>query len=164
MVPRSLIGSVAVGIVLAFGTVSTTMADMTPSAPRRATPSQPQPSNYELGEKSVQAGDYGRALPLFQKVVKAEPRNADAWNYVGFCHRKLKQLDPALVAYQKALVIDPDHRGANEYLGELYLEMGDTAKARERLEKLRTLCRSGCRELDDLNGAIQAHESTRKGG
>jgi tetratricopeptide (TPR) repeat protein len=158
------IGAVAMAIVFAFGAATPGLADVTPRESRPAAPSRSQPSNFELGEKAADAGDYARALPLFQKVVKAEPKNADAWNYLGFCHRHLKQLEQALAAYQKALAINPDHRGANEYLGELYLQMGDAAKARERLTKLEGLCPSGCKELDDLKTAIQAHESIRKGG
>ena len=52
----------------------------------------------------------------------------------------------ALPAYNKALAIDPKHRGANEYLGELYLQLGDLAKAEERLEKLDDICFYGCGE------------------
>jgi Tfp pilus assembly protein PilF len=121
-----------------------------------------QPTDYEVGLKAVQAGDYQRALVLLQKVVQAEPRNADAWNYVGFSHRKLQQFDQSLVAYQKALAINPDHRGANEYLGELYVMTGELGKARERLAKLQSLCPRGCGEYDDLKKAIEAYQSAQK--
>ncbi|HLF38619.1 MAG TPA: tetratricopeptide repeat protein [Burkholderiales bacterium] len=114
--------------------------------------------------KAVQAGDFQRALALLQKVVQADPRNADAWNYVGFSHRKLKQFDPSLAAYQRALAINPDHRGANEYLGELYLMIGEPEKARERLAKLQSVCPGGCEAYDDLRRAIEAYQSAKKKG
>lgn len=141
--------------VMAAGSSST-------SRPPASFPAQPAP--YDLGVKAVQAGDYARALTLLQKVVQTEPRNADAWNYIGFSHRHLKQFDQSLAAYQKALGIDPGHRGANEYLGELYLQTGDLAKARDRLDKLGALCSSGCKELDDLKKAVKAYESAHKKG
>ncbi len=122
------------------------------------------PSTFDLGEKAVKAKDFERALSLFKKVVRSDPENADAWNYIGFSHRKLDQLDRALPAYQKALAIDPDHRGANEYLGELYLGMGELAKARERLKKLDAICTFGCEEYDDLKRAIKTYEARRKTG
>ena len=127
--------------------------------------SKPSPSStFDLGEKAVKAKDFERALSLLKKVVRSDPQNADAWNYIGFSHRKLDQLDRALPAYQKALVIDPDHRGANEYLGELYLRTGNLGKARERLKKLDAICFFGCEEYDDLKQAIKTYEDRRKKG
>jgi tetratricopeptide (TPR) repeat protein len=122
------------------------------------------PSTFDLGEKAVKAKDFERALSLFKKVVRSDPENADAWNYIGFSHRKLDQLDRALPAYQKALAIDPDHRGANEYLGELYLKTGKLEKARQRLKKLDGICAFGCEEYDDLKRAIKTYEARRKQG
>jgi tetratricopeptide (TPR) repeat protein len=122
------------------------------------------PSTFDLGEKAVKAKDFERALSLFKEVVRSDPENADAWNYIGFSHRKLNQLDRALPAYQKALAIDPDHRGANEYLGELYLKTGELGKARELLRKLDGICAFGCEEYDDLKRAIKTYEARRKKG
>lgn len=149
-------------IVIVLGLASAALAAGTPSTSRPPARPQAQPTDYDLGVKAIQAGDYARALPLFQKVVQADSRNADAWNYIGFSHRQLKQFDQSLAAYQKALAINPDHRGANEYLGELYLQTGDLGKARERLAKLSALCLSGCKELDDLNKAVKMYESAHK--
>ena len=109
--------------------------------------------------KAVKAGNYAAALPLFQKVVEKNANNADAWNYIGYSQRNLKQFDQALVSYQKALAIKPDHRGANEYLGELYLQTGKLAKAKERLKVLDAACFFGCEEFDELKAAIAAYEA-----
>ena len=89
----------------------------------------------------------------------AKTGNADAWDYIGLSQRKLKKFDQALGAYRKALAIDPGHRGANEYLGELFLQTGDLAKAEERLKKLDDICTFGCEEYDDLKAAIKAYKS-----
>ena len=139
-------------VVLTFGLVSQAMAAGTTSksTPRKA-------GDYELGVKAVKAANYDKAIKLLNKVVAAKPGNADAWNYIGFSHRKLKRFDQAMSAYRKALAIDPDHRGANEYLGELYLQTGDLAKAKERLKKLDDVCTFGCEEFDDLKAAIKAY-------
>ena len=122
-----------------------------------------KPSKLQVAEKAIKAGNYNRAIELLQKVVASESQNADAWNYLGFSQRKLKRFDQALSAYQKALAIDPEHRGANEYLGELYLQTGDLAKAKERLKKLDDVCTFGCEEFDDLKQAIKAYEASHKG-
>jgi len=160
---RSL-GTSILAIALILALVSPAMAAGSSSTSRPSAPPRAQPSDYDLGVKAVQAGDYQRALVLLQKVVQAEPRNADAWNYVGFSHRKLKQFDQSLAAYQKALAINPDHRGANEYLGELYLMTGEPQKARERLAKLQSLCPQGCEEYEDLKKAVEAYRSVQKRG
>ena len=149
--------NIFIATVLILGLASTAMAAGS-SSPSRA----PEPeSNFDLGVKAVEAQDFNRALGLLGKVVRADPQNADAWNWIGFSNRKLKRLKVSLVAYKKALAIDPDHRGANEYLGELYLTTGDLAKARARLDKLDGICFFGCEEYDDLKRAIKAFEAAQ---
>ncbi len=140
--------------LLTFGLVSQAMAAGTSS-----TSTKRKAGDYELGVKAVKAANYEMAIKRLSKVVAAKPGNADAWNYLGFSHRKLKRFDQALGAYRKALAIDPDHRGANEYLGELYLQTGDLAKAKERLTKLDDICTFGCKEFDDLKAAVKAYKS-----
>ncbi len=140
--------------------VSLASAVLAAGSPSESTPPTP-PGDYENGVKAVKAGDYPRALSLLGKVVGKEPRNADAWNYIGFSHRKQKRFDQARIAYRKALAIEPDHRGANEYLGELYLQTGKLAKAKERLKTLDSACFFGCEEYDDLKAAIAAYEKRR---
>jgi Flp pilus assembly protein TadD len=117
------------------------------------------PAEYEKGVKAVKVNDFVVALPLFKIVVEKDPTNANAWNYLGYSYRKLKQFDEALVAYKEALAIKPDHRGANEYIGELYLETGQLAKAKERLKVLDSACLFGCEEYDELKAAIAAYET-----
>ena len=141
--------------VLSVGLVSAAMA--------AGSTSPSKPSKLAVAEKAVKAGNYNRAIELLQKVVAGDSQNANAWNYLGFSQRKLKKFDQALGAYQKALAIDPEHRGANEYLGELYLQTGNLAKAKERLKKLDDVCTFGCEELDDLKQAIKAYEASNKG-
>ena len=122
-----------------------------------------KPSELADAETAIGVGDYNRAIGLLEKVIADDPQNADAWNFLGFSQRNLKRLDQALDAYRKALAIDPEHLGANEYLGELYLQTGDLAKAKERLEKLDDACTFGCDEFDDLQQAIEEYEANQQG-
>jgi Flp pilus assembly protein TadD len=149
-------------VVLTLALIPPAMAAGSSSTSRPADRPRAQLSDYDLGVNAVRAGDYQRALGSLQKVVQADPRNADAWNYIGFSQRNLRHFDESLAAYQKALAINPDHRGANEYLGELYLKTGDPEKARERLSKLRSLCPAGCSEYDDLKKAVDAYQPVQK--
>jgi len=140
--------------VLSFVLASTAMA-----AGSSSSSTQSKDDYYNQGVKAVKTANYKEAVKLFNKVVAAKPTDADAWNYLGFSNRKLEKFDLALSAYQKALAIDPKHRGANEYLGELYLQTNDLAKAKERLKRLDDICTFGCEEFDDLKAAITAYEN-----
>ena len=104
----------------------------------------------------VESGDYGEALAILQELEREEPDNPDILNMLGYASRKTGRLDDAFIWYGKALAIDPLHRGANEYLGELLLETGDVENARERLAVLETACPNGCEERDELAEAIAA--------
>ena len=145
-------------LVLAVGLSSAAMAAGTSSSS-----TQQKPSNLADAESAMEAGDYGRAIEMLKKVVANDSQNADAWNFLGFSHRNLKRFDLAFDAYRKALAIDPAHLGANEYLGELYLQTGELDKAKERLQKLDDACFFGCEEFDDLKKAIKAYEANSQG-
>jgi Flp pilus assembly protein TadD len=105
-------------------------------------------------EKAVQAMDYNKAIGLLNRVVADSPKNADAYNYLGYSHRKLGNRDQALTYYNQALYLDPNHRGALEYLGELYLDMSDLPKAEEQLMKLAKVCGPRCNEYRELQEQV----------
>ncbi len=107
----------------------------------------------------MEAGKYAAANPLLQKTVAKESKNADAYNLLGYSHRKLGDVEMAMAHYGRALELDPKHRGANEYLGELYLELGRLDEAQERLAVLDKACFFGCEEYRELKGLIAAYQA-----
>ncbi|MGE0118876.1 MAG: tetratricopeptide repeat protein [Dongiaceae bacterium] len=113
---------------------------------------------YADAKARVEAEDYRGAMPILEKVLAKNSSNADALNLMGYCSRKLGDFDEALEYYQKALAIDADHIGANEYLGELYLQMKDLPKAEERLKVLTEAC-NGCEEQEELEEAIADYKA-----
>lgn len=88
------------------------------------------------------------------------PRNADWNNLLGYSHRRAATPDLAAAQryYDVALRIDPKHRGALEYSGELYLRLGDLPKAEQRLVALVNSC-GNCEEKQDLDAAIAAFKA-----
>jgi len=102
----------------------------------------------------IEAEKYQQAITELDEALRDDPDNADMLNLVAYSHRKLGHFDIALDYYQQALAIEPDHRGANEYLGELYLQTGQPEKAEERLKVLDEECFFGCEEFDELEEAI----------
>jgi Flp pilus assembly protein TadD len=115
--------------------------------------------NFAAAKQMIDDGKYAEAIPLLEKVVAADEENADAFNYLGYSHRQLGNHDAALTHYQAALGLEPSHRGANEYLGELYLTLGQLEKAEERLEVLDSACFFGCEEYTELKNAIAAYKA-----
>jgi tetratricopeptide (TPR) repeat protein len=113
---------------------------------------------YAEAKAKVDAKDYRGAVPILEKVLAKNARNADALNLMGYCNRKLGDTEEALDYYQKALAIDAAHIGANEYLGELYLELKDLPKAEERLRVLAKAC-NGCEEQEELEELIAQYKA-----
>ena len=119
-------------------------------------------ADYAQAEKLIKEWKYADAIPLLHKVVQTDPNSADAYNQLGYAHRKLNKLPEASSFYAKALSINPEHRGALEYQGELYLMMDDLRNAEGNLSKLDKHCFFGCEEYSALKKAITEYKQ-RKG-
>ena len=117
---------------------------------------------FRSAVQAVEARDYNKAVDLLTDVLSEQPKNADALNYMGFSQRKLGDYTSAVHYYKQALAVDPDHRGANEYLGEAYLEMHQLAKAETHLARLRQVCGAACEEYRDLAEAVTAYKAKGK--
>jgi tetratricopeptide (TPR) repeat protein len=101
----------------------------------------------------IKAKDFQGALAELTPMLTTY-QHADVYNLMGFSLRKTGDYKQAYTFYRKALDFDPDHKGALEYLGELYVETGQIDKAKENVARLRQLCPSGCEELADLEKAL----------
>ena len=106
----------------------------------------------------IAARQWAPALVELRRIN--ERGNADWNNLMGYSLRKQTppDLDAAEAHYLEALRLDPRHRGALEYLGELYLMRGNLAAAEARLASLDRLCPQGCEEQQDLKKAIAQHK------
>ena len=125
-----------------------------------ADPSKPADPQYTAAVKAIKANEYAKAIPLLQGVVSRDDKNADAYNWLAYATRKNGDPRASIPIYQKALAIDPKHKGAHEYIGEAYLMLGDLAKAKEHLKTLDSLCFITCEEYRDLKRAVQAYEKS----
>ena len=81
-------------------------------------------------------------------------------NLLGFTLRKTGDFRTSLTYYTKALELQPHHKAAREYLGELHVETGSMEKAKEQLAVLANLCQRGCEERADLEKAIAARSAS----
>src|SRR4249920_311553 len=101
----------------------------------------------------IKAKNFAGALEDLQPLLQSH-QHADVYNLMGFSLRKTGDYKQAYTFYRKALDFDPEHKGALEYLGELYVETGQVEKARENVVLLKKLCPTGCEELADLEQAV----------
>jgi predicted Zn-dependent protease len=115
--------------------------------------------DYASALRFIRREKYADAVPYLDRALQARPNNANILNYLGFTHRMLGDYPGSLDYYQKALARDPDHKGAHEYLGELYLNMHQVSGARAQLAELTRLCPKGCDELETLTKSIATYEA-----
>jgi tetratricopeptide (TPR) repeat protein len=87
--------------------------------------------------------------------------NADWQNLMGYSLRKSQPPDYAGAErhYDEALRINPQHRGALEYSGELYLLTGNLPRAEARLAALNKACFLPCEEYTDLKRSVEAYKA-----
>ena len=117
---------------------------------------------YTTAVAAIKADQYAQAIKLLESYVARAPKDAYAENWLGYSYRKTGALDAAFMHYDKALKIDPKHRGAHEYLGEAYLMSGNVAKAEEHLQILDRLCWLPCTEYSMLKTAVTTYKTTHK--
>ena len=114
---------------------------------------------YLVASSLINEGRYQDALYSLRSAGVALGPHPDVLTYLGFANRKLHNYDVAVSYYSAALKLDPEHRGANEYLGEYYVETGQLAKAKAQLVKLDRICAFGCEQAEELRRWIAGGKS-----
>ena len=115
--------------------------------------------NYEKKNKIEKANKrYEKALKLLIKENKKKPNQPNTLNYLGFTTRKLGDYENGEKYYLQGLQIDPNHKGINEYLGELYVVTNRIDLAKERLKILES-CK--CEEYTELKEIIEGTKKSK---
>jgi tetratricopeptide (TPR) repeat protein len=116
--------------------------------------SSTEPPEMTKARADIKAKRYAVALAEL-KVLAVNNPSADVFSLLG--HALWKTGDPTqgMAYYNKALALNPMHKGALEYQGELFVELGQLDKAKENLARLNHLCWLGCEEASDLKEAIE---------
>ena len=124
-------------------------------------PAKSDPTWLTETRASIKSDNYDQAIKQLQAAN--ETSSADWNNLLGYSLRK-KQPPDLLGAekyYQAALKIDPRHRGALEYYGELKLMNNDLPEAEALLARLSKACIFGCEEYSDLKEAVRKYKSKK---
>ena len=129
-------------------------------------------SNYDKGATIIKKGKkleekgkiekankrYEKALEYLIKSNIEKPNQPDTLNYLGFVTRKLGDYEKGEEYYLLGLQIDPDHKGINEYLGELYVVTDRIDLAKERLSVLKNC---NCEEYKELKEIIEGKKQSK---
>ena len=123
------------------------------------TVSAPPALQLASARSQIAAKNWPAAIAELERVK--DTRSADWNNLMGYSVRKGPTPDYAAAGryYDAALRIDPTHRGALEYSGELFLILGDLPRAEERQARLAKICTVPCEELEDLQAAITRYKA-----
>lgn len=129
------------------------------------TPTVDQPSvadRMASARSAIYLGNWKEAQGELKVAVREEPKNADAHNLLAFSYRKQANPDlpKAFEHYGIALKLNPQHKGAHEYIGEAYLMDKRPAEAEKHLTELEKLCgNKTCVEYTDLAKALAAYKA-----
>ena len=114
---------------------------------------------YDRAVVAIQAQRWADAIKLLESHLRLARKDADGHNWLAYAYRKSGRLEPAFEHYQRALQLEPTHRGAHEYIGEAYLMAGQPELAECHLRELARICAPGCEEHDDLKAAITQYRA-----
>ncbi len=114
-------------------------------------------SSYGDAKNLVKNKKFDQAVVMLEELLKdsKNSNNPDILNDYAYSLRNLKQYDKAEKFYLAALKINPKHIGANEYLGELYLQTKRPEEAKKRLEVLKAC---NCEEYKELKEKIEKYK------
>jgi len=128
---------------------------VTPAAtPMPSSPTKNLNSDLTAIRSLIASKNFSSALASLKIADRNYPNNADINNLLGYSARNLKQNKAAATYYTKALRINPNHLGALEYQGELFMVTKKISAAKSNLAKLKRLCGVNCEEYLDLKKAI----------
>ena len=128
---------------------------VTPAAtPMPSAPTKSLTTDLTAIRSLIASKNFSSALAALKIADRNYPNNADINNLLGYSARNLKQNKAAATYYTKALRINPNHLGAIEYQGELFVVTKKISAAKSNLAKLKRLCGVNCEEYLDLKKAI----------
>ena len=125
-------------------------------------PLAPTDPDYAQAQKAINAKDWDTAVQLLTQAVSRDDKNPDLYNSLGYAERNRGNMESAFSYYEKALILNPKHLGAREYMGEAYLLTGNLAKAEEQLAALDKLCFFSCLEYRELKEKVTAYKQKQQ--
>jgi len=126
-------------------------------------------NSLHQGLLDAEEGNYREAIPLFEQILKADPKVALANLQLGRAWNSLGEYDKAVPWLQKAVELTPDSAEAHYELGAALGEMGDWAGSAKQLEaavaqdpgsdEMHFYLGSAYEEIDRIGDAIKQYQA-----
>jgi tetratricopeptide (TPR) repeat protein len=94
---------------------------------------------FNLGLLYKNSNNPQGAVDAFRHVTEIDPDDPDTWYFVGAAYSQSKQYPQAIAAFQHALKLNPLHASAEFGISRAYQQSGDSAHARENLQKFQRI-------------------------
>lgn len=154
--------------------LTTVEAKLAEAAPQEQRTSEEAPSNSSqranalrlAALNSFRTGAYPKSIAEWQEYLKFEPNSDEGYFYLGAIFQNQKQLDTAILNFEKCLSLNPNNALAHLNLGLLYdYHRKNLKKAEEHLLKAKELGGGEKYSADKIQSMIQdlrdrAHANT----
>ena len=121
--------------------------------------------DYDAAQAAIKREDWTAAMTALRSAERNDPQSADVQNMLGSVSRQMGDMEAAFRFYERALQLNPFHRGAHEYIGQAYLLKGFPEMAKEHLARLEEICTGmeRCAERESLGRAIADWDPWKRG-
>jgi tetratricopeptide (TPR) repeat protein len=131
----ALLGTTATNATASSAT-NATVAVQSPPPPPSSAPLAEKKEKYTYDSPEFKAGlaayekkNWGESVRYWRDVLKKEPGNPGAYYYAGICRFNMGELDNSVINFNKSFDFPEKGFNANYYLGRVYEQKGDKAKA-----------------------------------
>ncbi len=164
---------IACALVLALTGTAAAQSKPTTSSRRARTHVGESEAEFKKAVEAAQNRDFATAEPLLKKAAEDDPKNYQAWFYLGYVYNETNRQDLAIQAYHKALELQPGVIESNLNLGVLLAQQGSSdagrylrvaAKLKPSPEQLDTIAKvwmllASKLEKTDPAGAVDAYQT-----
>lgn len=107
------------------------------------------------GDTARASGQMDKATDAYETALAVDPRNRGAFIAAGDVARAEGLQGKALRYYDGALALEPTDMTALDGTVRALVDRGATAKAKETLSRMQTLCRGNCPDITELSALIE---------
>ena len=110
---------------------------------------------FNKGNALSQAGDFKKAIPLFEKAYNIFPYLFEAVDNQAFCYMDLDDYENAIKCFQQSIQSN-EHTFLTDFsIGECYLKMGDNDAAADWFTRARDCPDATKEDLDLVNSLLE---------
>lgn len=125
---KLFVGIFCIGTTSVFGVEAVTKISTPKTLSTYNTPFQEE---FKKAISLYQSNNFTESYKLFSKLFEEKSDDAEINFYLGRCATELKLYDEALSAFDRVLIVDPNHTRSKVELGRVYFEEKDYEQAQD---------------------------------